>query len=565
MTNAMIWGLACGGVLQHRNGFRLDRLGGLETGSADELQRVRECLGDWGVSTTEQARETLGWLFSVGHRAEVLALASRHDQFLMAQGHDAQFRAESFQAEWLVKYRRIVTDKTLVAWDAGRAVALANWAFALRLIGDGEAWHYIMAAAKALQHTYGSWYEIGEHYCLGYEFWAGKDGSGLLPKVQELCVDPGSPWMTLPWNMPLDIQGFSPAVTFAVPRLPAPPRPIGSDREWEILANMGRRRPEERIVKESDGADLVDSGGNLAWHDRHLYQVLPSLWRDDWGPLRNPATILEEFMMHEMAFNQTAQGDPLAAEQRLLGFGYVSVGQFMRVRNTIIKYFAAPNIGWLLDQRVLEGDRVNAAILKASRNLQTAQHAQTLSASPGLLEPVNGVSLELYAEMSAKAASISEAEFVTALANHRVDMATWLAASRTWAERMQNDKTGAVASRFTDVYMKLGTGQYGAAAQAAAATGFDGTAAAGAEPVPFERFCEMAGAIAGWSDAGLDSNEMLTKKFGVSMMDYCNISSWWFSQMTADMNLMNQYTAKVEHYQKAYAGPQPNVASDISF
>ena len=172
---------------------------------------------------------------------------------------------------------------------------------------------------------------------------------------------------------------------------------------------------------------------------------------------------------------------------------------------------------------------------------------------PGLMAPINGVTFELFVEVSARASTITEAEFAALIAQHGVNMEGWLQADKAWTARMQSDKSGALANRYTELFGKLGVGRFGAAAQAAAATGYDGTAAGGGEPIPFERFCEMAGAIAGWSIAGQDSNALIEQKFGVSMLDYCNISTWWYTQMTADMDLMSRHSARVEYYQNQYA------------
>ena len=65
-----------------------------------------------------------------------------------------------------------------------------------------------------------------------------------------------------------------------------------------------------RVLRSSDGADLVEDDGDVGWVDRHESRVPPEQWRDDWGPLlnRSPQEQVEELVFHEMTLD-TLKGD----------------------------------------------------------------------------------------------------------------------------------------------------------------------------------------------------------------------------------------------------------------
>lgn len=635
MAHPRYWAIACGTLLIKINRLDVFQFGGSLPSNAEWVAAITNMISrDWGITSPNEARSTIQDLLTAGHRAECRRLCAELDQTLATVHTDHGFRAQSPRHDWVARNRQLVTGKSLVAWDACRAVCLAGWSYLAGYLPEAEAWGYAMAAARACQQTYGSWQELGEHYVYGYQFWGGQDSTSLFNEVQGLVRDPQSPWSLMPWQMALDAPDLPVAASFVLDPVPpapvpgqapvAPPQPVAAkpagffgwlgslfgggkasaaqpdpaatQAHWQQGGQQGGQLSEAerqrifqqqvggaediegiehlrvhgtgagaRVIRHADGADLVEDDGEVQWVDRQPNDLPADQWRDDWGPLRGQGQeLVNDFVYHDMVFDQTRAGDPNGAEQRLLGFGYASVGQFFRVRATVLKHFGE-NHGPLLSQRIYGGQTFTTAALKASQRMQQDKGAAVLAGNPSLLEPIEGVSLEVYAMLTAKVSTLSEAEFQQLLAQHGLDLPRWLKANSGWTERMQNDTTATVATKFSEAFMAAGAGAYGAAAQAAAATGFDGSAAAGAEPMPFERYCELAGAMAAWSTIGVDVNSAMQQKFGVSALDYANISSWWFTKMMADMTLMNTYNQKMEYYQKQYAGQQPNVTGGISF
>lgn len=548
MWPVMAWGLACGGLLQRCNGLQPDRLGGGDLNSAELQRDSLALLDDWSVKDTAGLRATLQGLFAGGDRAKLFVQAQRHDQFLAAHGHDNEFAKEGFQQTWLAKHRHQVGARSLLAWDAGRAAAMVSWGYATRLIGEIEAWHYLIAIARATQPHYASWYEFGEHYWLGYEWWSQEPAHQKQTPALELCTEEGSPWRTVPWSAPLDIPGFSVGIVFQYAPLPAAPRPTRGAAEAAL-----NRPPAERFraarAHESDGAFYVrDSSGQITWEDGHDLDLLPSQWADDWGPIGGPsASAIQTCQAHHMTFREYGSR-PNELEGALRQLGYRSVGQYFRTQWTVGKYYGQPGQDWTLQTRLLEGPAWNQGAMNAFVNQQASQHAAAFASNPGLLAPIHGATFELYAEVSARAAELSEPAFSALLAKHGVDVANWRAADRGWTERIQRDSSGALANKLTELL-----GKYRPANALDPAS------------VSFDKYCEISGAIGAWSELGVDSNAEIEKVFGMTMLDYGNVATHWSNQMMADVSLMTVYGEKLTQYQERYQAARPSAAAGVRF
>ena len=70
----------------------------------------------------------------------------------------------------------------------------------------------------------------------------------------------------------------------------------------------------------------------------------------------------------------------------------------------------------------------------------------------------------------------------------------------------------------------------------------------------FEKFCEIGGAMAAWSKTGKDVNAMLTKHFGMSAMDYSNVSMYFMQKMMADVSLLEKQAQLAAQYEQKYLG-----------
>jgi len=320
-----------------------------------------------------------------------------------------------------------------------------------------------------------------------------------------------------------------------------------------------------RVIRSSDGADLVEDDGERLWVSRISTEVAPQAYRDDWGPLGGKSPdALATFLFHEMKFNEAQQGDPDEGERVLLGFGYKSVGQFFRARLTMLKHFGSSHGNSTLDMYVFDSQEVMSAGMKAAQMSHQQTMQQTAAQNPEMLAPVDGVTVEIYAQVAARMAAggLDQQGMMQLLAQHGLDYATWDKAQKVWTDRMSKDTTATIATIYGKAFQQAGQGQYGAAGQAAAAAGYDGTAAKGGEPIPFEKLCEIQGAMTAWSNTGQDVNALLKKHFNMTAMDWSNASTWWMSQMTANVSMFDQYNSKSESYAARYQAGAPKARHD---
>jgi len=320
------------------------------------------------------------------------------------------------------------------------------------------------------------------------------------------------------------------------------------------------------IIEHRDGADLIEDPDDeeRLWSANFDGDVSPEAWVDVWGPLSGPDALVEH-LTHSAWFDEMHEGDPLGAEKKIQELGYKDAGEYFKVKHTILKHHGTPH-GSTLGEYVYDSQAFMSATMAAQRAKLDAAGADMMAANPELSAPIDGVTLETYAEMSAaQAQGMSQEEFLAQLGKHGLDLATWEKASGGWMDRMSKDTTGFIATIYAKAFQGAGQGQFGAAAQAHAGTGYDGTAAAGAEPIPFEKACEIQGAMTAWSNTGKDVNAMLQSTFGMNAAEWAGANSWWMSQLMADVARFDDYNKKCAEYEKKYGGGGGDADSDLSF
>lgn len=265
---------------------------------------------------------------------------------------------------------------------------------------------------------------------------------------------------------------------------------------------------------------------------------------DEWGPLRHD--LVEEFEFQQFLLEESRQ-EPPQFREFLKKFGYADQLTYERVRRTFHRHFG-----------MYAGDQNFMAMqLRARNRASDEQLAAKRAASSDILSPIDGVSLDQYAAMSAKQASgMAIADFQALLAQSGLDQARWDTVSAAWMDRMSRDTDGVISAAYAKAFASGGAGQFGAAAQAgAAATGASGLpngAAQGPEPVSFERYCEIMGAQNAWARTGKDVNAMLKSVFNMSALDYSSLSSFWMGKIMTDPSMSMQMVELMQKYEQKY-------------
>lgn len=342
-----------------------------------------------------------------------------------------------------------------------------------------------------------------------------------------------------------------------------PDEPIESLKRWEVLEREQwtayvRARAQVKGATPQADQEFIDSrmkgfydemSRNEVWRKAHgmppLHPRAAASAAPDWGPLKPDQ--VEELFFQE-AVIQDARPDASKLVQVLARFGYRDLAHFEQVRKTFLDYHES-SCGEAWFQAL-----VNKAVVRAQQDRVSG----AVQANAHLMSPVEGVSLELYAKLSAHQGSASPDEFLRLLAQHALDRAKFDRIAAVFIDRMSKDTSGAMASVFSQAWANAGAGKYAAAAKAGMDAmgpgGIATSAPSGAEPIPFERYAEISGAMSAWSKQGKDISAMLMNAFQVTAQDFSQISMYWSARMTADMSLMDKMSAWTQHFEQVYLG-----------
>lgn len=171
-----------------------------------------------------------------------------------------------------------------------------------------------------------------------------------------------------------------------------------------------------------------------------------------------------------------------------------------------------------------------------------------------ILDPVEGITLDQWADANAKIASgTSNEDAVKAMG---IDMPKWDRVNNEWLTRMKNDTTFTISQKYAAAFNVGASGNLGSGAQ---------VSKVGAESFPFEKYIEVMVAQDVLGKQGRDAQDVL-KDFGLTVADYSNISAYWSGKMMTDFSLaakMAQLDAEFRaKYQSMAGGP---AHGDIEF
>src|SRR5690606_30468280 len=120
-------------------------LGGAPRTSSEWVSSIKGMLqSSWGVTDGASLRETLGWLRESGHGAEFDKLQTLCNQSLQQYGPGFAFEQyypeEASKLRFVQQHQAAIGPRSLLAWDAGRLVAVAGWGYLAGYIDEREAW-----------------------------------------------------------------------------------------------------------------------------------------------------------------------------------------------------------------------------------------------------------------------------------------------------------------------------------------------------------------------------------------------------------------------------------------
>lgn len=204
------WALATCAIITAMNDTNHQRLGGILLSDTEGVETATQILEEWwNIQSRQDLLNTLDWLAATGHR-----LRFAKDGAYLAGLNDTEFTnyLDRF-GKTPAKRRKIIDiregyqvfgDRSILAWDIGRYVAVAGWGYVAGYMTEAEAWKRIMPLVRQLQTAFGSWKEMGDNYLLGRRYWSRNTANDPARNAWEaLLKDRNSPWSQLDWNADL--------------------------------------------------------------------------------------------------------------------------------------------------------------------------------------------------------------------------------------------------------------------------------------------------------------------------------------------------------------------------
>jgi hypothetical protein len=180
----------------------------------------------------------------------------------------------------------------------------------------------------------------------------------------------------------------------------------------------------------------------------------------------------------------------------------------------------------------------------------------------GEVEPVEGISLEAWAEQQVRV--ISGATIDEVCVGLGCDKAKWDRVSAEWNARMSRDTTATIAMAYGNAFTKaqakpgVGGSKFGAAAQ---------NPGKGELPITLEKYVEIMEAQSALTAQGQDAQAVL-KKLGYTVLDWSNLGAWFSAYINDnalrnDSAIIKEYNRLTEKYKAKYATVKSD--ADISF
>ncbi len=281
-------------------------------------------------------------------------------------------------------------------------------------------------------------------------------------------------------------------------------------------------------------------------------------FKPDWGKLR-PSEWVKYWSVNFALEEAQGADDDDVYQAALEQHGFRNRNHWKRVQHCFLRHYGN------------DPEFTNAAL--EARQAQTRDKMKS-AVKPGMLDPIEGVSLQLYASIAAQQMSVQGPAFVKLLAKHKLDEAKFARVSEAWMARMSDQSdpmaAAAIATEYGKAFSGAGVGQYGdMAAAASQSAGINDKVAGknvkgGANPMSFDRFVEIMTAQSCWAQQGKDANVMLKKVFNMTAVDWSNASAYWSQKMSTDIKLMSeQFPVLQDKYTKKYMAGVEDPDSDL--
>lgn len=194
------WLLGVTAIFGICSGRPWDRLA--QSPGADISESLAEA---WGVRSREQLLSRIYSLLRQGHRVAFTQQTMHVGRVPDASDPEDRWRATQVQTD-----ARGIRGVRFEAWDFVRAAMLTRAGYSMGWLTEDEATDTLALIGGALQRSYTSWAELGDHFLRARWFWGGNDGLDAKQsdahdqsRQQALLAPVTGPWPHLPWEQAL--------------------------------------------------------------------------------------------------------------------------------------------------------------------------------------------------------------------------------------------------------------------------------------------------------------------------------------------------------------------------
>ena len=319
-------------------------------------------------------------------------------------------------------------------------------------------------------------------------------------------------------------------------------RPLDRDGvEWDYVTHEGMGFNDE---DDEDALSFEKNGKNYI--------------KPDFGVIA-PGEFVEFWTVNFALEAAQGEDDEAVYEAALTAHGFRNLNHWKRVKQTFMLHYAK------------DPEFTDAAL--EARQGQTREKMKN-AVKPGMLDPIEGVSLQVYASIAAQQLSVTGPAFVKLLAKNKLDEAKFARVSEAWLARMSDQSdpmaSAAIMTEYGKAFAAGGVGQYGQSAkEASGSLGINdkvaGKQAKGAGgSMSFDTYVEVMTAQGCWAQQGKDANQMLKKVFNLTAIDWSNASAYWAQKMSTDIKLMTeQFPVLQAKYTKKYMAGVDDPDADL--
>jgi hypothetical protein len=253
----------------------------------------------------------------------------------------------------------------------------------------------------------------------------------------------------------------------------------------------------------------------------------------------------------EQAWEDDATRDTLFAE-----YGIRNKQHYYQVKATVGRYIESPQA---LQKYGGVGEIMHVKMKATQEYMMGGMQKKLGNELKGEIEPVEGISLEQWADCQVKIVSGGSLDDI--LRGLGIDKAKWDRVSAEWNARMSRDTTATIATAYGNAFTKASSSSGGQFSEAAQRPG------QGAMPMSLEKYVEIMEAQSAAATQGGDAGQVL-KSFGLSILDWSNVGSWFSAYINDNAlknnaKVLNEYNALSTKYKAKYATASAD--SDLKF